>query len=385
MIDLASQPAPAEAPNPEVGSDHIRHNALWAAAETVSDGTWTEGARLLDRRRCVPTDSYEYHDPATKYTGELGEEATIDAVYGNRYTGEGNDIKVEKCDLGILTRINETIAQTVLTEEHSHIPRVVMPPEPEQHTDSPKNNDFWLDQIGNHDTWPIMQFRKKKVDPTGFHADPNGELEIFSHDTDDKHLGNLMLFPQEMQDQISEAARHTLAFRQTEKGKDKPDITVPGDAVDEEKDPLAYNERGGPTSTKYRGGIKVIDDITDNKTYMSLLSSLVNMSDEEIETVMSEFSAIAEGLKTGEMRYNDPNLSAEDSRKISVVADLYDQRHMIGDVANFNTRHREGRRITEQELQIVQDQYVQGILRVASKIRSNSTTAFQADTAVNNN
>lgn len=229
-----------------------------------------------------------------------------------------------------------------------------MPPEPEHHTDSPKNNDFWLDQIGNHSTWPIMQFRKT----LGLQPDPNGELEVFSHDTDDKHLGNMMLFPQEMQHQISEAARHTLAFRQTEAGKHKPDIIVPGD--DEDKDPLAYNQRGtSVTGPKYRSGINVIDDITDNGSYMGLLSTLVNMSDEEIEISIGESG--------------------------SIVANLNDQRRMIGDVANFNTRHREGRRITEEELQTVQDQYVQGILRVANKIRGESATVPHVVAQVSSN
>jgi len=346
--------------------DFARHNAMLDAVQDVlPQGEWTDGQRNITTGVETVIDPY-YNAPDIRIpTGNVLPDAVTNIVYGQVVVGEGSETKDQICDLDTVTKINETLQATVLAGEHGHIPRVLMPPNPDDITGDPKNVDVWLHSIGYEDTWPVMLQRSQT----------DGKTKPFSHDESDYHLGNFALFPVEMQDALSEAARHTYEFRQTHPDGNRTLVLPSEDA--RQDDPLAFNLRGGPTGPGYRGGIDVIDNISDNNGYMGLLSYLATQPESTLTSTFEDLVLMADGLRSGELTAPewDSGVSESEQEKWEMAQDLNVERMMIGDVTNFNMRHREGRSITQEEWQKAGDKYLKGILRVAMKIRSDETTA----------
>lgn len=357
-------------PNPSLSSpeqgvatvefqDFARHNALFDAVQhVIVDAQWNDDIRAISSGVETVIDPF-YGDPDIRIpTGNILPQTVTNIVYGQVTVGEGLSTRDQICDLDTVTNINETLQATVLDGEHGHIPRIIMPPNPDDITGDPNNVDVWLQNIGYEDTWPIMLERQ-----------PDGTLEPNSHDERDYHLGNFALFPREMQDQLSEAARHTYEFRAANRNTGLKALVL-ADELPREEDPFAFNLRGNPTGPEFRDGINVIDDVSDHKGYLNLLGYLTTQPEGELQATFDDLVLMADGIKSGELavpkRFPMPGA---DEAKWQMAQDLNREKNMIGDVTNFNMRHREGRRISPDELKVAEQNYLKGILRVAAKIR----------------
>jgi hypothetical protein len=337
-----SSPAQYRTELDRVVAEQFAHASSWS-----TDGGW----RLFDSNSFgVEHDSSDFRVEPSAWRLTKPEKTWIANVYGVRIvpapvTAEGNEVLLETVDLPELETMQRAFADTVLEGENARIAVLTEPVMPAQGDEYPPNNDRWLEVIRDGG-WPVMRD----------HALGNGEFDYSPHDLG-VHMGNTMLFPRELQDIIGEAAGHELAWRQ------EHPITYKTD--DEDKVLLLPGETdfraGGYSYTdKPETGIDKIDRITDVASYGDFLSYLVNNKEQSPQELADELRAVAVDPEY------DPNA---DTLRGSGIRTVRYMPKVVADLANYNTRHREGRNATPEEIDAVVESFFTGAARVAEKIR----------------
>jgi len=270
------------------------------------------------------------------------------ALYGVRLVPETEKpvegaVKAEIASVTTMIAIQEAIRDTILVDEHSRVGASSIPPVPEEGTNIPANNDHWLEQLdAGH--WPL----------TATEVSPDGEiLDYDDHDLTDYHSANMMLFPRELQDIISQTVRHERAWRKRHQAGEVPEkyLLLAGEKPSDQ-DVFGDSDRSAPYVT--RTGIRRIDDVTDVPSYQPLIGYLVDGPDQSPQERLDVL-----------LKSRDESLSVNRG----YVQGLHDIRGKIGDLVNFNTRHSEGRNTTEEEVEAAFQGFLEGIVRVAQKIR----------------
>ncbi len=270
-------------------------------------------------------------------------------IYGFRIIPDGesdrkNDVIVQEVDFHTLTKMHEAFAGTVLTGEHTRIPVPTDPPVPEKGSDNHLNNNLWLEKIRDG-YWPIMRDHNNLV---------TGEFEYSDHDSSEFHLGNMALLPREVQDIITEAATYELNWQRKYQAGEVHDnrLFLAGEDMDDE-DPFASGFRW---SKRHSDGIAKIDSITDEPAYMNLLVHIVAEKSVSCADRMAALRANIDAL----------DVHVADSREVRAIHQMSKQ---LADLLNFNSRHRDGRTITLEEAREANEAFLNGVVRVAEKIR----------------
>jgi plastocyanin len=268
-------------------------------------------------------------------------------MYGSRVTAipESDDVSIETASLDTLHAIHARLAETVLKGEGMHVATPVIPPEPENGTGSHANNDLWLQMI-HEGKWPIMATGRLLED---------GEPQYNSHDYGDYHLGNLALFPREIQDIISKAAGIEINWRKA-RGPDA--ILRPSNAGRDERDPFAGGLRG---ESYYTSGIDKIDNMTDIPGYFELLNYA--MHGEGDKAPQERLATLVDNIASGNI--------AEDQQRLKETMAVIQRQ--IGDLVNFITLHEEGHVTTQEEVEKAMADFLHGVARVAEKIQGTYT------------
>lgn len=328
------------------------HNVLMdAAAELMTEGIWQEGSiqSYFDTLKIARNEATWEVEP----TGEKGPGAALNLVYGERIVGEGGQTKVEHCDPSTRERISDAVHKVL--GEHTRVVRYVTPPNPDDIL-ATENTAFWLEKIKSG-VWPIYVMK-----------DEQGGTHVWEHDERAEHLGNMVLMPREMQDQISEAT----TYAEVERSK-KEVLVLEGE--DPNQDPYSAMQRG---NARIKDGVDTIDQCTGDPGYLTLLSELVTQPPAALEEVFGELTAYTKQVMASQ-KAGTPIPQAPEALTLAfknsrfgldgVVGYLAYQGTVICDIANYNTRHREGRQLQPNEAEAITESYWRGILRVAQKIR----------------
>ena len=263
-------------------------------------------------------------------------------------------VRLDATDLHTVTKIHQALSETVFRGEDIRIATPTKSPNPEGDVIDPMNNNFWLLMIKDG-KWPIM------YDPR---AASFGELEYSSHDYSGYHLGNLATFPKEVQSLITDAATYELAWRSQFKSEDleKNKIKLLSGESEFDRDPFASGFRGTEDHTN---GINKIDNLSDTEYYFPLLAYV---SDVNTRNPEERLASIIEYIdNNGEEDDSDPRYEAAQG--------LVEMKKLIADVVNFNTRHRENRNTTQEEVDEAFEKFKTGLVRVAHKIHGEAIAA----------
>jgi hypothetical protein len=347
----------------------LRDNPVSRIASRIPADHWKEGPRRTPLGSISTGNSYDW-DPKP----ELLESSLISPVYGERAVGEGENLHVEVTKgLADLTAINIALQKEVLVDEGGLIPVTLLPPNLREEL-SVENNDRWLLEIKGG-IWPVMVHEKEDfANPGEF------KLEVSDHDLGDYHLGNMALFPRELNTQIVEAAGYELDRRLERLTDPKlPKGLVLPNEDPRAEDPLAWSPRGSIYHNSH-SGIDEIDNVSDSSSYQSLLAHLAVLPKQEREEIFAlalRFAKLPlpyDQRNTEIDKFVTEHFSSDDEKEQvvrrleSMASDLLEQRLMIVSITNFNMRHREGRNMTPDEQEKAKDGYMQGILRVAGKL-----------------
>ncbi len=260
-----------------------------------------------------------------------------------------DEVFLETMDIESVIEMQEKVADTVLAGENVRPAKLVVPPYPNLGELHPANNNEWLRTWRDGRT-PIMYDAKGS----------DGDLVYSPHDMG-LHLGNGMLFPREIQDLIGETADHELSWREKNVDAsrwggdtDAPLLLLEGE-TEGTADPWSFGQ--DPSD-----GIGKIDRITDAVTYADLLSYAVVHTESSPEELVEKIR-----VKAVDPTYNyeqDPDKIFGNSVKASQHIPK-----LIAEIVNFNTRHREGRNTTQEEVDEVVKGFFTGVSRIAGKIR----------------
>ncbi len=270
-------------------------------------------------------------------------------------------VKLETATLDTVHRIHERLNDTVLKGEGMRIAKPTIPPHPEEGLKNAENNDLWVELIRHHQ-WPIMK------DAPVIKAQQDGSGDIWekgvttwnSHDYAAKHLGNSALYPREIQDLITEATIHEQARRKQYHAGEVNDKVLYLSVFEEGKEnPYASYARGSGWHTD---GITEIDHLTDADNYMDLLAYLVDEPQTAAEDRLATLQAY---LKE---KHDPYEYSHELGSAVSGVVEL---KKLVADILNFNNRHRDGENIVPEAVDQIMEQVLNGVVRVAKKIRGN--------------
>lgn len=249
-----------------------------------------------------------------------------------------NAVKLEATSLEGMVKIHEQLEQTVLAGEDSRTAKLVTPPFPDakpQSDEDKANNTVWLIEVKDGH-WPIMLMLRS-----------DGELVYFEHDYADYHLANSLLFPKEVQLMIKEAATHELNQREKySNGKSKTrTLLLPGEQEHDDS-PFGSGARGNKRLSDT--GVMKIDNLTDAKHYVSLISYLVAYPHVSVEERLN---------------------SLINNHKGETAGSILEIKRLVTDMFNFNTRHREARNATQEEVDQTFAGFLTGVVRAAEKIR----------------
>lgn len=274
------------------------------------------------------------------------EESWVAGIFGARVvsaaTKENPDaVTVEVTNLRDMERIQHTFAREVLVDEDTRLLTFSDVPEPAKGVSARSNNNRWLQIIKNGGI-PVL----REVNS----SEAKGDYDYDEHDYTD-HLASFTLLPREVQAMITEAAGYELAWRAIQADQALlRDFVLPG-------------EHDTSASVVGNNAVAKIDSISGGEEYSMLLSHLI--AEREIP--------VAERLD--ELLATDLD-SIPDSFLFEVREGVDVIREQVEDLANFNTRHREGREATIEELDEAYDQFLQGTIRVAEKIRGTYSSAI---------
>ncbi|HSW37567.1 MAG TPA: hypothetical protein VLG37_04350 [Candidatus Saccharimonadales bacterium] len=261
-------------------------------------------------------------------------------------------VKVVATDLETLSQIHERIAGSVLQDEHIRVATPTTPPFPEESHLNPLNNNLWLEMIRDG-KWPIMRNE----------VGVNGELDYDPHDYGDYHLANMALLPREVQDLITEAADCELDWRLRYQAGEVQSyiLLLPGEQR-HDIDPYA----SGKGSDRHSDGISKIDDLTDTRRYLPLITYVVASPE---ETTEERVASLVQGIKSGELTNLDNYLDLYLDPRFYAAGGIREMRRLIADMVNFVSRHRTGKNTTDEAIEEVFNGFLNGVARVGSKIR----------------
>jgi|GEM_PF-2374082 len=266
------------------------------------------------------------------------------SLYGIRLvpvSGSEDEVTLEWTTLTTVGLIHKKLSETVLSGEDIRIATLVTPPFPEEGTNNPANNIFWVKQHAEGKKGPIMS----KVN------DPKDTPEDYEdHDYGSPHLGNNALFPQEAQSLFTTTSKYELAWRRRlERGEvSEKELLLPGEKVGD------LSEFGFDFARGSYDGTKRMDYFSAGFSYMDLLSFVVagsSVSPQRRLALVKDYEEYTHGVLSGAG---------------GGYADAYV--NTLG-LVDFNTRHREGRNATWEEVDQEFDKFMTGVVRVATKIR----------------
>lgn len=275
-------------------------------------------------------------------TYQLGEpeRAWWASIYGSRLLLNGSGyVIVETTDVGTLHRIHQRLDETVMAGEHMHVATPTMPPEPRNGSFSLANNRLWLEKIAYRRQWPIMA-ENKPIDGLPVHYS--------RHDRNDWHLGNFASYPLEGQDLVARVAGTELAVID-DKG---PDTVLLPRRVRHNQPTDRFT---GGFSGYYLTGIQKIDDFSDDPHYVRLLDYALSS-----DVAGSPEERIAHLVETTEE--NPENLHW------LMVGCLPEVRRQLGSLLNFITIYERGRTTTDDMVDQLMSDFLQGTARMAHKI-----------------
>jgi hypothetical protein len=260
-----------------------------------------------------------------------------------------------------LTDVHTAIQIEVLAEG-GLIPQLTRPPD-SKGPKSLRNSECWLSLI-QAGIWPIMLFRSN--DSIGTEAVP------FEHDYKTNHLINTSLFPHELISRVRKVAGIELAWRRDD---NQQVLLLSGETLDS-KDIFTFF-RDPAKKLWSNNGVALIDAVTDQTAYESLLRRLV-ISDDPKEAMIDIVSELQSNLYNSVLNFEDERFSQFDF-------DFKNDWKMASWVCwggvileNYILRHAEGRNITPEEVLQVSDEVLAGMLRVAQKIRGDYPYATAA-------
>lgn len=255
-------------------------------------------------------------------------------------------VEVESVGFDALTQIHEKLNEGVLKGEGMRIAKVVVPPN-KSDIFHPDNVDAWLDDIRHH-IWPIMMLQGK----TGSH-----ELYANFHDAGDYHLGNFATFPREVQDITTETTVHEQAWRRKfHKGEVPHKFLLLSGEHEHDDDPWGSKLRGG--SGLGQTGVNKLDDISGVDSYMPMLAYLVDHPEQDCQQRLEYLQS-----------YNPKQDGYNTDERFLASSGLGIMRAGIGDLVNFNSRHRDGENATPELVEHEYQKFLTGVVRVAKKIR----------------
>lgn len=328
----------------EIIQDQFSEPDLWSR-----DGNW----RMVDSISFGVSTRNDYTGTdADRWFLTQPKKAWIAGIYGARVVQNSvetirDKVTLETVDLPTLIAMQHTFADTILSGEGSRPAVLIDPPYPNQGDDHPLNNDKWLEALRDGRA-PVM---KDARDPLGNYGYSPHDLGV--------HLGNLMLFPKEVQELITEATGHELHWRQQFPWRLRPGLMnnktkhllLPGETPETEDQ---WSHIGDVSD-----GVEKLDRLTDVVSYTDLLAYLVANPEQDAHERLLELREDTD----------NPDLMLDDSLHKSSIRAITHIPKVLADVVNFNTRHREGRNTTQEEVDAVVDSFFNGLLRVANKIR----------------
>lgn len=325
-------------------ADHFSSPDLWGKSRAAPQEFGLEPARnewgdMMEKEKIVD-------DPSKTWLAN---------IYGMRIVPDENAtvsgaVKLEAVDLKVVTAIHQKLAETVLQSENIRIATPTTPPNPERGVTDIENNNYWLQMI-KEGKWPVY---------TDADA-PDGEPPYSSHDYGDYHLANFALFPREIQDMITDAATNELSWRtRWQNGEVQGNMKLLYGEDEHDDDPWASGFRG---SKMHTNGILKIDNLTDIHSYLPLLAYVTDVAD----SPEHHLASVLEYAQQPKEDYDDPRYRASEG--------IREMRKEIGDMVNFNTRHRENRKATQEEVDEAFEKFKTGLVRVAHKIRGDTIAA----------
>jgi hypothetical protein len=313
--------------------------ALWEAQREVLGG--------LEAYSGLRHPSQGWDTDTSRYILANSDQKWFAPVYGCRVAPDpehpdDNGAVLQVASLQTMEAIHARLDATVLFGEHAHKSVLVTPPDPEGGISSAANNNVWLKTIKDGN-WPVMATGQTNED---------GTPEYNGHDYADYHTGDLLLFPRELQDMVSVAAGHELAWRQRQQAGEvnEDQLYLPGDQR-KVADPFSSGFRG---YNGYTNGITKIDNLTDTAEYFDLLIYATKG-----ESGSSQTKALQEYWASGET--TDPALR-------ELKGNLTQMHGLIGDLLNFNTRHETLQNTTPEAIEAAFQSFLTGLARIADKL-----------------
>lgn len=326
------------------------------AQDFSSPSLWTGRERPFPRSICG---GLEYIPSSGRYllTASRPNDLWLSLPYGVRAVPGGGDggLAIQTTELETITLIGAEIRDKILRDEGVRVATLVDADNMNE-GESPTNNLQWLRLIAYDKIWPIMR---------GRYESPYSPPAYFPHDYSANHLGNFLLFPNELQDLITQVAQIEIGWR----GKNQGQIMLLDGETSQSVIPYEARLFGRPNS-QTDGGQK-IDHISNDENYMLFLSFLVAGREMSCE---NRLALLREAASNPELySKQDPKMFQEVKHSLSFFETMH---RKIGDCFNFIIRHTQGRNATEQEVDKVFESFLKGTVRVAEKVRgTNGTTS----------
>ena len=269
------------------------------------------------------------------------------SLYGIRLVpvpAHEGEVTLEWTTLNTVGLIHKKLDETVLSGEDIRIATLVTPPFPEEGTNNPANNLFWVAQHAEGKKGPIMSKVKHPMDTPEDYED---------HDYGTPHLGNNALLPREGQRLFTTTSKYQLAWlNRFKKGEvSEKELLLPGEKSGDLSEFVFDFARGSYDGTKR------MDFFSAGFSYMDLLAFIVDGA----SVPPQERLALVKDY-VDRQKYSRGALSGA----VMGYSDAYVN---VLSLVDFNTRHREGRNPTWEEVDQEFDKFMTGVARVATKIR----------------
>lgn len=339
---MATEPAPL------FNRDHQPSSEMETSNEPLNPKESAIYVAVADLLDASDTKS-EWSSPKSKLNVS---HTAVDLIYGMRDT-EDNDI--ERTSYARQIQIDQRIGDFL--GENSHVPKRIRPEDIAQY---PKQGDAWLSTIADG-YWPVEM---KPSDSENGHyilTDPSADLNVprelgyLDHDIDDTHLGLMMLLPKETQDMITKVASLEL-----ERRKNGIHESIELNSIDDKMNIIGGNFRGNHSNLE---GIACIDAVTDQDQLLTMMQRLVGAPKGGLKATMHELLSESNidtfTVGADRYKYNERDSTERPSPLISENLQLL----------NFIKRHTEGRNITQAEAMEATKTFIDGLQRVATKVR----------------
>lgn len=328
--------------------------------------------------RCVNELDLEWQESFRDVLMHGASRDEFEIVYGIDHE-RSSTYRFESVPLTDLESIHRQLNDKVLVDEANFIAGLVEAPDPRQVTgDSPGNSRAWLNGLSKG-IWPMPLYRGKGnnfsleviygIDHVYENQDRFGSY-VWDHDYRNLHLANSILFPREIGNRVRKVASIELAWR--DKGNNFP-LLLPGEASHDYIPSFdqSWPERGHEERAQHVNGMRLLDLVTDQSSYLNQLLYLIKSDDSNaIVADLLDMEHVSQDAKKSHMPFG---LTDINDRRFN---DTFNRWLQFGEVAqsvvaleNYILRHTEGRNITPEEEHQIFEETVNGILRVSQKIR----------------